>query len=1271
MKGLLLTLLFFLLSLISVSGQKDTLFWFVAPEISKHVANFDLPIVFRITTYDQPADVIISQPAGAGMPDQHVQISPNSTKTVDLSQWLDIIENKPANAKLNYGLKISSSTPVCVYYEVVSEQCRCNPEIYVLKGQNALGQEFYIPSQNLLKNSDIYTPRPYSAFDIVATENNTNISITPSSDITGHTAGIPFTVTLNEGQTYSAAATGNLAAEHLMGSKVVSDKPIAITIKDDLLDGGSVFGGLSADQGGDQIVPVNILGTEYIAVKGNLYRDGDRVFITAVEDGTGIEINGSLVTTINKGQTYAYQIKLSAVYINLSKPAYVLQLTGIGAETSLGLLPSIKCTGSNSVSFTRATADNLYLILVVKSGGEDGFRINGNSSVISPADFTFVPNTNSKWMSCKVSLDNSSFPKNSVVKVTNEKELFHLGVLNGGSVDGGVRFGFFSNFSDILVRAQAVDNEICVGADLELKSEEISFGQYFWSGPDNFSSTEHNPVIKSVSKKNQGTYTLKVVIKDCDTLITKINVDIKDCNNFINEYTEILSIDTCANAVTVGNQDSLKEGQRVLIIQMKGASIDSTNSPQFGKISDIANAGNYEFQEISEFKNGQVYFKYKLLNRYDIKSRVQLVTVPQFESYTVDDKLTCIPWNGKTGGVLVFEVKDRLILNEDIDVTGLGFKGGVNGISGSNDCSVADYYFPGASDKGGTKGENIFDLSAGLSKGRGNSANGGGGGNANNSGGGGGSNAGIGGNGGNENNQCNNAASNGGIGGDNLSSFINMGRIFLGGGGGAGIGDVSPNEGGAGGGIIIISARSIQSNGHKIITNGSNGSSPSGINSSGGGAGGGGSILLDIENYEDIASIYAQGGIGGNTGPTDAKFFGPGGGGGGGLVKFRSPVFNQFTSVDGGSSGTDSSMQPYNAEDGDAGRVLTDLKFPASNIVFEKPVLDSLYSNTPLCIGKILKFTVQGKFPQGTTFQWTGPDGFQSQEKEPEIKVPDKNKEGIYMLKIFYLDCEYLSKSAEIRIIDYIRENVEASICKGDYYTLANGRKVNLPGTYMDTLVAQNDCDTIRSIILNVHDIARTTHTYNICEGDSIVVNGHIYRLSGEYTDTLTSKYNCDSITLTKLTVLDTTYSIREYIFCEGDSVRVGNKYYTTSGYFKDILSNINGCDSTIISVVKPGESNYCENLHCKMFIPNAFSPNEDNINDVFEVYSDLAKVTELNIYDRWGGLLYKDVTVSPKWNGTDQDGKLLTSGVYVYVIKGYCDNFRQFIKYGDVTLLR
>jgi gliding motility-associated-like protein len=91
-----------------------------------------------------------------------------------------------------------------------------------------------------------------------------------------------------------------------------------------------------------------------------------------------------------------------------------------------------------------------------------------------------------------------------------------------------------------------------------------------------------------------------------------------------------------------------------------------------------------------------------------------------------------------------------------------------------------------------------------------------------------------------------------------------------------------------------------------------------------------------------------------------------------------------------------------------------------------------------------------------------------------------------------------------------------------------------------------------------------------------------------------------------------------------------------------------------------------------KVFIPNAFSPNDDGINDIFspEMGPGVKEVVFLQIYSRWGDLIYSMDGSGDGWDGTTR-GKLCQPGVYIYKCRiKFVDN--QYGNYsGDVTLIR
>ena len=97
------------------------------------------------------------------------------------------------------------------------------------------------------------------------------------------------------------------------------------------------------------------------------------------------------------------------------------------------------------------------------------------------------------------------------------------------------------------------------------------------------------------------------------------------------------------------------------------------------------------------------------------------------------------------------------------------------------------------------------------------------------------------------------------------------------------------------------------------------------------------------------------------------------------------------------------------------------------------------------------------------------------------------------------------------------------------------------------------------------------------------------------------------------------------------------------------------------------------------IYIPNSFSPNDDGVNDIFSIFSNassgVANIISMQIYNRWGALIFEQLNFIPDngatgWNG-EFKGRVLNSGVYVYKINMALDDGSTLLVSGDVTLLR
>src|SRR5579863_8187748 len=99
--------------------------------------------------------------------------------------------------------------------------------------------------------------------------------------------------------------------------------------------------------------------------------------------------------------------------------------------------------------------------------------------------------------------------------------------------------------------------------------------------------------------------TLIVMVLVC-VLCSSLPARAQTASGIVNSYYAVSLVTTAANSVTVDNTAGLYNGQPVLIIQMKGATIDASNTAAYGSITAINDAGNYEFNTICSISGNQV-----------------------------------------------------------------------------------------------------------------------------------------------------------------------------------------------------------------------------------------------------------------------------------------------------------------------------------------------------------------------------------------------------------------------------------------------------------------------------------------------------------------------------------------------------------------------------------------------------------------------------------------------------------------------------------------
>ena len=89
------------------------------------------------------------------------------------------------------------------------------------------------------------------------------------------------------------------------------------------------------------------------------------------------------------------------------------------------------------------------------------------------------------------------------------------------------------------------------------------------------------------------------------------------------------------------------------------------------------------------------------------------------------------------------------------------------------------------------------------------------------------------------------------------------------------------------------------------------------------------------------------------------------------------------------------------------------------------------------------------------------------------------------------------------------------------------------------------------------------------------------------------------------------------------------------------------------------------------LYIPSAFSPNGDGLNETFEAKGRYIKSFEMYIFDRWGLELYHATNIADGWNGTIHGGTIAQEDIYVYKIMVIDSQDNQHSYIGNVTLLK
>ncbi|MCZ4223573.1 gliding motility-associated C-terminal domain-containing protein [Pedobacter rhodius] len=296
-------------------------------------------------------------------------------------------------------------------------------------------------------------------------------------------------------------------------------------------------------------------------------------------------------------------------------------------------------------------------------------------------------------------------------------------------------------------------------------------------------------------------------------------------------------------------------------------------------------------------------------------------------------------------------------------------------------------------------------------------------------------------------------------------------------------------------------------------------------------------------------------------------------------------------------------------------------------------------NNGPVCIGANIQLSAN----EGTTFTWTGPNGFTSTDKSPLINNAQLNMSGVYTVTATLNGCTNTA-STTVQVLDPVEASTSfnsVSTCESSPVQLfASGgttyKWLPVDGlsdpNISNPLASPKESTTYTVTVSNGACSATATVAVNIIK-NAVADAGTDFKILNGRSVTLNGKVTGDNVTYfwTPVDYLDDPTKLNP----------IANPPFDIT-YTLHAESNSGCLSSTDDVFVK---------VYPKIVIPNSFTPNGDGVNDTWIIpATDAFPNTKVRIVNRTGSLLYQSNGIYNPWDGKFE-GKDLPVGTYYYTI--------------------
>ncbi len=532
------------------------------------------------------------------------------------------------------------------------------------------------------------------------------------------------------------AATGTFAASGSVNFTVV------VSVSPEAVVGSTITNSVTVSETGTDPVPGNNTATASVLVQGADLSMTQVASVTAIAPGATITYTETVTNNGPNAATGAVvyqQTPVNTTFVSMTPP------TGwtCGTLPAGGGTGQVICTASAAMAANTTTAAFTYVV-TVNAGTAAGTVITNQADVTSQTtDGNSANNGTITSVLVEISADAdlavsmTALPTPTFISssLTYTIEVSNLGLAAGAGVtvtDTLPTIGMSPNQTSALsnVTASSSQGTCIVNTTTAPFTVTCTLGAvaYPLSVPITITisgTTPATPMTLSNVAKVSSTSTDPVSGNNSVTILTVVQPLVcatpgndgapGALSGVVNAYYPPSAAGTSAAgtnsialgpAATNGAQTNISAGDLILIIQMQGAQINSTNTSSYGDgipgdpfgSTSLGTTGVFEFvtatnsTPIVASAGGTLTFigtgaNNGLLNSYTSAAATatqgiqtfQVIRVPQYSSATLSatSNLTALPWNGATGGVLALDIASQLTLNGgSVVLDGLGFRGG-------------------------------------------------------------------------------------------------------------------------------------------------------------------------------------------------------------------------------------------------------------------------------------------------------------------------------------------------------------------------------------------------------------------------------------------------------------------------------------------------------------------------------------------------------------------------------------------------------------------